>query len=270
MMEVSDTSFNMSQCMQEYAFDMAAGIEPISESDNYAIDYDMDDGSGGNDFDDLSQDDRAAIGACKGLRRKTTMIEDLRPSEAIKLEYSYRPLDTINQFWAGPSYWKFRKSKKLTMNQTSVISSSNATSAPQAQKRKAIGRNKVEPIKFTAFRKSVTEPDQDCDDELFISIDSKAAEKFKKCTYPKRWESKKLKLPTDLNVNRNLFDSWTFCPSMSAVIKSNPNATPGNETDYDNDNGDGDGDDGAYCTDLVCSTPVLSIFNFFQFVFFFN
>lgn len=240
----------MSQCFQEYAFDMAAGIEPMPDNDNYAIDYDMDDDGGGNNFEELSQEDRVAISACKGLRRKTTIIEDLRPSDATKLEYSYRPLDNINQFWAGPSYWKFRKSRKLTMNRASV--SSLTDGQPSVQMAQAIrrrnNRTKAEPTKFTTLIENIGDSNEDSDDEMFISIDSKPAQKFKKTTLYKRWDSKRLKLPTDLHIDRNLFNYYTFCPSIS-MIKTNPNATPATERDFD----DYDiGDDGPFGTDVVC------------------
>lgn len=235
--------------MQEYAFDMAAGLEPIPDTDTYQIDYDMD-CDGGNDFEEMSQDDRNAIQACKGLRRKATIIEDLRPDDANKLEYSYRPLDNINQFWAGPSYWKFRKSRKLTMSTNSITSSIDGgqcagQNTVHAMKRR--NRVKVEPTKFTKLVENVCDSEQDSDDGSFISIDSKAAQKFKKTNMHKRWDSKKLKLPTDLHVDRNLFNYYTYCPSIS-VINENPNATPVNETDnYDYDHND----DAAYCTDVV-------------------
>lgn len=238
----------MSQCL-EYAFDMDAEIEPMPATDNYAMD--VMDFDGGNDFDDLTPDDHAAITACKGLRRKTEMIDDLRPSDTTKLEYSYRPLDNINQFWAGPSYWKFRKSRKLTMNRDSVASSEANSVAPvaHANKRKA-NRNKIEPIKFTTLIESVCENDVDSDDDIFISIDSKQAQKFKKTVVYKRWDSKKLKLPTDLHIDRSLFNYYTYCPSVSILKK--PSETPANDIDADDaydcfDNTD----DGAYCTNVV-------------------
>lgn len=232
----------------EFAFDMAAEVEPIPVEDNYAIDYDMDDG--GNDFDELTQDDRAAISACKGLRRKTTIIEDLRPADTTKLEYSYRPLDNINQFWAGPSYWKFRKSRKLTMTKDATVGSTMQSGtmaiANAATKRKA-NRIKFEPIKFTTMiEDSTRDMDEDSDDGLFLSLNSKQAQKFKKNNLYKRWDSKKLKLPTDLQIDRNLFNYYTYCPRVS-IVRNNASVTPGNETDaYDFDNGD----DGGY-TDVV-------------------
>lgn len=239
----------MSQCL-EYAFDVDAEVEPIPVMDHFTVDvmdYDT-----GNDFDDFTQEDRAAISLCKGLRRKTTMIEDLRPSDTTKLEYSYRPLDNINQFWAGPSYWKFRKSRKLTMNRESIATSEGSTVAPTAHaNRRRANRMKIEPVKFTTLVESICENDADSDDDLFASIDSKIAQKFKKNSVYKRWDSKKLKLPTDLHIDHDLFNYYTYFPSVP--IGKKPIETPVTEIDtedgYDFDNGD----DGVFCTDLVGS-----------------
>lgn len=225
----------------EFAFDMGADVEPMPADDHYAIDYDMD-CDGGNDFDELTQDDRAAISACKGLRRKTTIIEDLRPADTTKLEYSYRPLDNINQFWAGPSYWKFRKSRKLTINNATVgtlpgSQQSGITAVANAATKRKANRNKIEPIKFTTLiEDQMRDTDEDSDDGIFISVDSRPAQKFKKNNLYKRWDSKKLKLPTDLRIDRNLFNHYTYCPNVT-IMGNNANTTPCNETDaYDFDN----------------------------------
>lgn len=247
----------MSQCL-EYAFDMDAEVEPIPATDHYADPMDMMDFDGGNDFDDLTQDDKAAITACKGLRRKATMIEDLRPSDTTKLEYSYRPLDNINQFWAGPSYWKFRKSRKPSIMRESIASDGSSV-APTAHANKRKVNRKIEPIKFTKLTASVREEDADSDDDTFISVDSKLAQKFKKTNVFKRWDSKKLKLPTDLHIDRSLFNYYTYQPSYSIVKE--PIGTPAIEIDADADADADDADDaydfdnaddGAYCTNVVC------------------
>lgn len=231
----------MSQCL-EYAFDMDAEVEPMPVSDNYAMDV-MDFDSG-NDFDDLTSEDRAAISACKGLRRKATLIEDLRPSDTTKLEYSYRPLDNINQYWAGPSYWKFRKSRKMTLESGSTTSSEGSSIAPTAQAKRKTNRNRIEPVKFTKLIGNQA----DSDDEIFITVDSKIAQKFKKTNNSKRWDSKKLKLPTDLHIDRNLFNYFTYCPNTSVGIKK-PSETPANEMDTD-DGYDFDSTD-DHCTKVV-------------------
>lgn len=196
-------------------------------------------------------DDREAINACKGLRREATVFQDMRPVDGSRLEYSYRPLENINQFWAGPSYWKIRpKSRKVTMAgrpsfATSDASSSQSSAIVSTGKRKVALRSRNEAVKFvntTTFVESNDEnrcPDRDEDDDAFLSVDSKLAQKFKKHNVYKRWDSKRLKLPTDLHVDRELFSFYTYCPS--AVIQNEPieNATPANDIDvYDSDHND--------------------------------
>lgn len=227
---------------------MDAEVESMPITDNYTMDV-MDFDSG-NDFDDLTQEDRAAISACKGLRRKATIIDDLRPSDTTKLEYSYRPLDNINQYWAGPSYWKFRKSRKTTIEQGSMTSSEGSSVAPTAQAKRKHNRNRIEPIKFTKMIENVCGNDVDSDDEIFLSADSKHAQKFKKTNVSKRWDSKRLKLPTDLHIDQNLFNYYTYCPSLPVGI-SKPSETPANEMDTDDGYDFDSTDDRAFCTNVV-------------------
>lgn len=200
-------------------------------------------------------DDREAINACKGLRRETTILQDMRPVDGSRLEYSYRPLDNINQFWAGPSYWKFRtKSRKLTTgNRISFdasVSSQNSSSSSLASKRRKVpSRKGNEAVKFinTTYTSSESEndenrcPDGDLDDGTFLSIDSKVAQKFRKNNVYKRWDSKRLKLPTDLHVDRGLFNFFTYCPSFVEHPEVIENVTPANDDDddaYESDHND--------------------------------
>lgn len=211
------------------------------------MDYDMyDDGAGGGvEFND---DDRVAINACKGLRRPTTIIADLRPADTTELEYSYRPLDNINQFWAGPSYWKFRKSRKLTMNKEASVNTVEHNAIQTGTKRKAT--KKVEVITFQFENNDLNRYDEEStkeDGNEYISINSKTAQKFKKSNLYKRWDSKKLKLPTDLRIDRNLFDYHTFSPGIN-IRRADPSATPQIQTSgYNYDNAD----DREYCSNVV-------------------
>lgn len=239
MPPINNNSFNQSQI--DYAFDINADVEPVPTTQEYAIDYDMDDGDA-NDFDDLTTEDQAAISACKGLRRVPQVIEDLRPADTSKLEYSYRPLDNINQFWAGPSYWKFRKSRKMTIGRdASINSDASKVAAAQAPKRKN-PRNKIEPIDISKYIQ------EDTDDDIFMSVDSRQAHRMKKVNSQKqkRWDPKKLKLPTDLRIDRNLFDQYEFCPGLP-LKNVDPGSTPSIETSgYNYDNAD----DREYCSNM--------------------
>lgn len=61
---------------------MDAEVEPMPVTDNYAMDV--------IDFDGGIE--RGEIITCKGLGRNVTSIQDLRPSDTTKHEYSYRPI----------------------------------------------------------------------------------------------------------------------------------------------------------------------------------
>lgn len=94
-------------------FDINAEVEPFSQENPFVVDYgEMDQ----NDFDELNDDDQLAINRCRGLKRQPVMIEDMQPNDSIQLEYSYRALDHIGQFWAGPAHWKFRRANSKSMN----------------------------------------------------------------------------------------------------------------------------------------------------------
>lgn len=167
----------------------------------------------------------------------------MRPFDGTKLEYSYRPLDNINQFWAGPSYWKMRsKSRKITLGRPSLSDteslSSQATSVDTHPiKRKATNRNKVEKVKFISVTSNIPDESSDYtddDDDVFLSIGSKAAQKLKKNNVYKRWDSKRLKLPTDLHVDRNLFNYYEYCPSSVVHKDIADSVTPiGHDDDSD-------------------------------------
>lgn len=49
--QIAAAPFNM----LDYVYDMEAEIEPMPAADNYAVDFDMMDCDGGNDFDELTQ-----------------------------------------------------------------------------------------------------------------------------------------------------------------------------------------------------------------------
>lgn len=230
--QVTNGSFNQSQI--EYAFDINAEVEPEPDGDHYAIDYDMEGDGGVMEYD---EDDRTAINACKGLRRATTIIEELRPSDTMKLEYSYRPMENINQFWAGPSYWKFRKSRKLTMGTNTTAGTVVVANGTVAKRKQT--KNKVQPI-FSEISENSGSGGEDftkfVDENVFISDKSKAGQKWKKTNLYKRWDSKKLKLPTDLRIDRDLFDNYKFAPGIR-VQMNDPSVTPQIQSDgynYDN------------------------------------
>lgn len=162
------------------------------------------------DFDALTADDHTAINQCRNLRRVTTIIEDMRPIDgsSIHLEYSYRPLENISQYWAGPSHWKFKRSRGKS---TGILRQMNEKAAV---KKKPL-KSRIEPIEF----------DINFTETIFIPINSKAASKLKKANIYKKWDAKKLRLPTDLKLDRERFNKFTFAPGLM-INSSEPIADP--------------------------------------------
>lgn len=191
---------------------MNADVEPEPENENhsYAMEYEMDGDAGLAATNDLSVEDRVAIAACKGLRRATPIIQELRPSTSVRYEYSYHPMENISQFWAGPSYWKFHK------NRPTVNNIGNASDGSVAVNKRAPRRRNLKPKKFIKFTANNNNDDEDQDSPfdpaIFVNITSKEGQRLKKSNLYKRWDSKKLKLPTDCRLDRDMFDKYTYAP----------------------------------------------------------
>lgn len=169
-------------------------------------------------FDNLTAEDHVAINNCRGLRRAPVVLEDMRPVDSTSLEYSYRALDKISQFWAEPSHWKFKRSRSTF--------AAVHDSKPQNQKRK--GRR---PIKY---QKKYIEFSI-ANDEMFHNVDEKR--KLRKVNMMKRFDAKKLKLPTDLQIDRNSFEILKNAPNIPVYDVSEPISTdhiPDSTYDYDN------------------------------------
>ncbi|XP_055849945.1 condensin complex subunit 2 [Episyrphus balteatus] len=182
----------------ELAFDINADVEPIPLTAQRATMVDVDFG----DFEELTNEERGAINQCRGLRKAAVLIEDLRPVDASsKLEYSYRPLDKISQFWAGPSHWKFKKAR----TRSSVIDPHRFSQQPEGNKQQnARSRTKQRQSKHINFG--------EFHDDLFIKLDDKF--KSRKANVQKKWDARKLKLPTDLQIDPNMFNQFRFAPGI--------------------------------------------------------
>lgn len=225
-------SHQMNSSQIEMAFDINAEVEPVNQASNFVIDYgDMDN----NDFEELNEDERTAIDRCRGLKRTPVVIEDMQPVEnASALEYSYRPLDHIGQFWAGPSHWKFRRTTKSLGSRQSQAISENLPNKIAASKKKKSRKifNELSPIDFVAYKSS--------------HVSKRYKLKFVKLsiqTMSKKWDSRKLKLPTDFKIESEIFNKFKYAPNFRPV-STETTLTPDedNEYNYDNDN------DRNYCT----------------------
>ncbi|KAI9586697.1 condensin complex subunit 2 [Glossina fuscipes] len=188
------------------AFDINAECEPmpILTEQMPIVDVDY------NEFDDLTIEDRTAINNCRGLRKVPVVIEDLRPVDAnSKLEYSYRPMDKISQFWAGPSHWKF---KRIRNRRSSEVVVGRVLNRRGPRQRQALDRKKAKQLKF----------DQS-EEEGFIPLDQKF--KDRKANIQKKWDHKKLKLPVDLQLNSDRFSYFTLAPGLAILANSTHRST---------------------------------------------
>lgn len=184
------------------AFDMEAEVEPMPLEDYAVLNVDI---------GDITVEEQEAINLCKGLKKKSVIIEDLRPINSKILEYSYRPLESINRYWAGPSHWNFRNFRKtLAPNALpgSTGGKENRTLSlrinAERAKNKSI-RNKPKQLDFTQI-----------DSDLFQKLDEN---KLKKINLSKKWDAKKLKLPTNFTYPSDFFDKYTLAPNLQSRFR---------------------------------------------------
>ncbi|KAI8120993.1 Condensin complex subunit 2 [Lucilia cuprina] len=195
------------------AFDINAECEPMPMLSQQVPIMDVN----YEELDDLTTEERTAINNCRGLRKAPILIEDLRPVDASsKLEYSYRPLDKISQFWAGPSHWKFKRARtvrsSLAVQQQQTEIGGRATNQRGTKRsKKALDKSKSKHLKFGEFH-----------DELFIKYDDKF--KSRKANIQKKWDQRKLKLPIDLQLDMDRFFYYSLAPGLPVHIKGAENA----------------------------------------------
>lgn len=206
-------------------FDINASVEPVPLERPVVMDYgDMHQ----DDFDDVSELDLVAMERCKGLRRDAVFIEDMQPETSVALEYSYRPVDMIDKFWAGPAHWKFKRSRQTGISVTTRASQLTAasTSKPINRKRKL---NKM-------VEATLGDANNAWDDsrDVFIAITPNMRGTQ---SIHSKWDPKTLKLPCDYKVPLDIFNKLIHAPSLH--INSDPDVTFANGDDaapYDYDN----------------------------------
>lgn len=227
--------YNQSQL--DYAFDINAEVEAEPADDHFVMEFDVEEAATDGNAVELTAEDRDAIQHCKGLRRVTNNIEELRPIDTSKLEYSYRPLDQISQYWAGPSYWKFRKSRLPPGTNTTagtVVVNANANAAKRRQPRVKLTPAFVEDVPVDISEDTENYPPNN-DDSVYLQTKSKNGQKFMKSNLYKRLDGKKLKLPTDHRIDRNLFDTYEYA---AGAFKMAINLTINPQEPIDNANTD--------------------------------
>lgn len=131
-------------------------------------------------------------------RRSNQSVMDVGPVDlsSLNLEYSYRPLDNIQNYWAGPSFWKF--------NRSVVANKSSGGGPSEPKKRKVTSRRVWQPVDMIAR----------ADDPVFISVKSRAAKRLRKRDITKNWDETKLRLPTVPTVQSDYFDRYRFAPGL--------------------------------------------------------
>lgn len=169
------------------AFDVNAEVEQVNMDDDYFVDVNN------INFDELNDDEQRMVGACRGLRRKPIVLEDMRPTDLeFKSDYAYRPLDNIRKFWAGPSHWKYITPRNRV---------SGAVDGQQLAKKK---KPKTKPIQFSTLQ---------YDPDVFFPLTDKRAEKIRRVNTSK-WDPKKLKLPTNYNLDPDMFFKFSLAPGI--------------------------------------------------------
>lgn len=198
----------------DLVFDINAEIEEVTDYD-FKVNYLQ---AGISELDEMTVDDQKAINACSAMRIVPNVLTEMRPTDnTIISEYSYRTIDNIKQFWAGPSHWKFKRmSQDVVTPKKRQLSRLDAP--PTCQTGKSTRKKKTLMPDF-----SNVFYDEDVEDDVFVPLDAMKASKIS-CT-AKNWDSNKLRLPKNLFVERSLFESFVFCPGISTEIKKKGPAT---------------------------------------------
>lgn len=235
--DVNETLINRNVSNMDLQFDINAEVEPISNERSFVMDFgEMND----LDFDDIDDEQRHSLNRCRGLKRQPILIEDMQPETSATLsDYAYRPLDSIDQFWAGPSYWKYRYSRTnlSSIDSRSSFQTSNVSEVKTSQQRtKGIRKKKTICCTDVSFEETFNADDDG--DALYVQKGKSKSTQINVQIMSKRWDSKKLKLPMDHHIFSDMFD--VFSHSLAIPINTNLDATfTGNDNgdtyNYDND-----------------------------------
>ncbi|KAL5291782.1 NCAPH.2 family protein [Megaselia abdita] len=162
------------------AFDMDSESQPLDTEDHNTLSIPV---------DSFNTEEKVALNYCKDLKKRKVIIEDLRPINSSIFEYSYRELQSIDRYWAGPSHWKFRKNM-VSKESEAII----------GQRKFKFIRNKTKKLNFTKL-----------DENLFEEL---GVTKLKKTNLHNKWDARKLKLPTNYGYPLNFFDKLKLAPNL--------------------------------------------------------
>ncbi|XP_017019320.1 condensin complex subunit 2 [Drosophila kikkawai] len=218
------------------AFDINGECEPMPDLDGQpplVLEVDC------NELDELTTEEQVVINNCRRLRKQAEFIEDLRPVDGTsKLEYSYRPMaEQISQFWAGPSHWKFKRTRqRSTLFQTNAQTDPQSVPASQRPKKSAqlAAKRRAKEVAYGKFTEN-----------LFQTLD--ASIKLRKVNFQKKWDARKLVLPTKFNIDPDYFFKYDSAPSIKLSRHcGKPDSDEGEDLGMDMDDAGphhGDGDD---------------------------
>ncbi|KAH8352794.1 hypothetical protein KR084_006399 [Drosophila pseudotakahashii] len=178
------------------AFDINAECEPMPDLNGpppSAMEVDS------NELEEFTPEEQEVLINC---RQPKEFIEDLRPVDGnSKLEYSHRPMEQISQFWAGPSHWKFKRTQPR-----STFSQALADNEPGCSQRPKNRRLvKANPGAKAICYGNVTEA-------LFQEKNSTA--KRRRLNFQKKWDPRKLLLPTKYNLDPDIFFKYESAPGI--------------------------------------------------------
>ncbi|SPP85963.1 condensin complex subunit 2 [Drosophila guanche] len=211
------------------AFDMNAECEPMPDMEtgqHIVLEIPS------NDLEELTVEEQAVVQNCRRLRKTAEFIDDLRPVDGVsRLDYSYRPMEQISQFWAGPAHWKFKRTRpRSTLAQTNGQTDAVPTAKPR--KTAAVAKRRCKEVTYGKFK-----------EEHFQPIDAKL--KQRKVNYQKKWDARKLMLPTKFNFEDDYFFKYDSAPSIKVSQRfgvADVDEGLGNDMDTDGGSHHGDAD----------------------------
>lgn len=239
------------------AFDINAECEPMPELDFPApalleVDY--------NELEELTTEERTTLQRCRAFRKQPVMIDDLRPVDgSSKLEYSYRPMDKISQFWAGPSHWKFKRTRGRTTfglsNAQDNVAAGGVSGVAAAVSRvrraaQQAAKRRSKPLKFG-----------ECTENLFQTLDTNTKLRKANC---QKWNAQKLILPTKFEFEPNYFFKYDYAPGIK--VSRRFGVQDDEDIDQDINSGGGDNaddmelfDNDHFSTDAPCSPTEMNV-----------
>lgn len=134
-------------------------------------------------------------------------------------EYVYRdPVELDVNFWAGPSYWKNPRNRPRIANPPEASTHSRARR-----------KHTIEKPHFVKFN----DDSESSEDEDFLKITKKNLKKIRHCN-TRRWAPEKVRLPTQYDIPKDLFQCYTYAPSIDTI------KLHGGETSHSTENNDED------------------------------